>query len=389
MPFNQVTDFGIKSLIQEAAVPAPGTRVVVAMSGGVDSSVAAAILKHRGLDVIGIALQTTDYSKYLNNDSGGSCCSAKDMEDARRVAEKLDIPFYVLGTESAFDANVVDYFVEEYLDGRTPNPCVMCNTRVKFNHLYHKAMNLGAAYVATGHFAQVNFDQKLGHCLMVGTDASKDQSYFLFNLNQAQLARTCFPVGHMTKAQVRMVAEAAGLLTAQKKESQEICFVPDNDYKNFLNKRVDPVRFRKGFIKTVDGKLLCRHEGIHMFTLGQRKGLADAFTAAQKSGIDVQDLFVVDIDAQTGTVTLGSAAALVKSEAIVKDVNWIGNDFPQAEREVDVKIRYRSSPVRAKVKVLSENSVKLELSLGQRAVTPGQAAVFFDGDRCLGGGFLS
>lgn len=385
----ELNDAELSEWVNRAVLPAPGTRVVVAMSGGVDSSVAAAVLKYRGVDVVGIALQTTDYSKYLNDDSGGSCCSTKDMEDARRVAEQVGIPFYVLGTEPAFDANVVDYFVEEYLDGRTPNPCVMCNTRVKFNHLYKKAMNLGAATVATGHFAQIAHDDELGYQLCVGTDASKDQSYFLFNLNQAQLARTTFPVGHLTKAQVRRLGDVWGLLTAQKKESQEICFVPHNDYKEFLAGRVDGGRFKPGYVKTLEGKLLCRHEGVHLFTVGQRKGLAKALDAAQRAGVSATDLYVVDIDASTGTVTLGPQAALLKSEALVKDVNWIGEDFPTGERDVQVKIRYRTAAVPAKLVVDSPTSVKLHMPIPQRAVTPGQAAVFFDGDRCLGGGWIT
>lgn len=379
----------VMEMIANAQVPAPGTRVVVAMSGGVDSSVAAAILKYRGVEVIGIALQTTDYSKYLNDDSGGSCCSSKDMEDARRVSENLNIPFYVLGTEEAFDANVVNYFVDEYLDGRTPNPCVMCNTRVKFNHLYKKAMNLGAAFVATGHFAQVQNDETLGFQLCVGTDASKDQSYFLFNLNQAQLARTCFPVGHLTKTQVRLVADAFGLSTAQKKESQEICFVPNNNYKEFIDKRVDAAKVKLGFVTTLDGKVLCRHDGIHNFTVGQRKGLGTAFEAAQRAGVDVSDLYVVDLDPVTGAVYLGSSTALLKSEVHVQEVNWIGEDYPTGERDVYVKIRYRSAAVPAKLRVNSASAVTIELNLPQRAITPGQAAVFFDGDRCLGGGWIA
>ncbi|HVJ66239.1 MAG TPA: tRNA 2-thiouridine(34) synthase MnmA [Bdellovibrionota bacterium] len=379
----------LRAMVDAAAVPAPGTRVVVAMSGGVDSSVAAAVLRARGLDVVGIALQTTDYSKYLGDDSGGSCCSSKDMEDARRVSERLGIPFYVLGTEATFDANVVDYFVDEYLGGRTPNPCVMCNTRVKFNHLYKKAMNLGADCVATGHFARVECDETVGYQLVVGSDAKKDQSYFLFNLNQTQLSRTCFPVGHLTKPQVRQLGEAFGLLTAQKKESQEICFVPSNDYKEFIAGRVDSAQMKTGFVATLDGKPLCRHDGIHHFTLGQRKGLAKPFEAAQKAGLDVTDLFVVDIDPVNGTVYLGPASALLKTRARVRDVNWIGEDFPLGEREVQVKIRYRSAAVPARLRVEEGATVILELEAPQRAVTPGQAAVFFDGDRCLGGGWIA
>ena len=216
-----------------------------------------------------------------------------------------------------------------------------------------------------------------GFQLCVGSDANKDQSYFLFNLNQAQLSRTCFPVGHLTKAEVRHIGDAFGLSTAQKKESQEICFVPGNDYKAFIDSRIDASKVKLGFVTTLDGKVLCRHEGIHHFTVGQRKGLAQPLQAAQRAGVDINDLYVVDIDASSGTVYLGTANALLKASAHVKDVNWIGEDYPTTERSVQVKIRYRTEAVPAKLRVESATSVVLELEVPQRAITPGQAAVFF------------
>jgi tRNA-specific 2-thiouridylase len=228
--------------------PGSGKKVVIAMSGGVDSSVAAILLKEQGYEVAGLALQVTDYSKYRKDDDTGTCCSIKDMEDARRVAEALHIPFYVIDTEKTFDRNVVDYFINDYLQGRTPNPCVMCNTKVKFHHLYRKAMEMGADYVATGHYARVVHEEGIGYSLFKGIDKNKDQSYFLFNLTQSQLERTLFPVGMLTKDKVREIAKKFKLPVAQKPDSQEICFVPSDDYKKFIMDRTPPQQRRKNLL---------------------------------------------------------------------------------------------------------------------------------------------
>ena len=370
-------------------------RVVVAMSGGVDSSVAAALLKQQGYDVVGMALQVTDYSKYQSETKGsGTCCSLRDMDDARRVAEALDIPFYVVNTEKTFDANVVDYFVEEYLSGRTPNPCVQCNTRVKFNALYKKAMDLDASYIATGHFALIQHDLEYGYRLVRGQDSNKDQSYFLFNLNQTQLSKTLFPVGHLQKAQVRAIARELNLPIADKPESQEICFVPDNNYAKFIGSRLDQGhgQRREGFIVTTEGTLLGRHQGIHEFTIGQRKGLANAFQQAQKLKLPVEDLFVVEIDPVKNLVVLGSAQALLRDSCQVTKVNWINNPSkllgPQAPA-IQVKIRYRADTAEAQVLQNADESYSLKFSTPQRALTPGQACVFFRDDWCLGGGWIA
>lgn len=366
-------------------------RVVVAMSGGVDSSVAAALLKEQGYDVVGMALQVTDYSKYHKEGSKGTCCSLQDMDDARRVAEALKIPFYVVDTEKTFDANVVDYFVSEYAGGKTPNPCVQCNTRVKFNALYRKAMDLDAEFIATGHFAKIEKDPEQGYKLCRGKDQRKDQSYFLFNLNQSQLSKTLFPVGDLTKEEVRELARKWNLPVAEKAESQEICFVPNNDYAKFIDERIDQglVQRKEGYIVTTSGKLLARHSGIHQFTVGQRKGLGPALETAQKLKLNFDDLFVVSIDADKNLVTLGSAEELHKQECALDRINWINDPEKLLSKRIQVKIRYRTSPAEADL-VRDESGIyKLKFVAPQRAITPGQACVFFQNDWCLGGGWIT
>lgn len=368
------------------------TRVVVAMSGGVDSSVAAALLKEQGYDVVGMALQVTDYSKYHKEGSKGTCCSLQDMDDARRVAEAIQIPFYVVDTEKTFDANVVDYFVSEYLDGRTPNPCVQCNTRVKFNALYRKAMDLDASYIATGHFARIEHDALHGYRLIRGSDQRKDQSYFLFNLNQAQLARTLFPVGHLVKDEVRELARKFGLPVASKAESQEICFVPNNDYAKFIEDRLQQdasLKRKDGFIVTTSGSILGRHTGIHEFTIGQRKGLSQALEQAQKLKLNHEDMFVVEIRADKNLVVMGSAADLKKESCVVERVNWINDPSKLMNTKIEVKIRYRAESASATFEKDSDDKYHLKFATPQRALTPGQACVFFQDDWCLGGGWIS
>lgn len=366
-------------------------RVVVAMSGGVDSSVAAVLLKEQGYDVVGMALQVTDYTKYNKEGSGGTCCSLQDMDDARRVAEAIGMPFYVVDTEKTFDANVVDYFIDEYAQGRTPNPCVQCNTRVKFNALYRKAMDLDADYIATGHFALIENDEVLGYKLCRGEDANKDQSYFLFNLNQAQLAKTLFPVGHLKKAEVRELARKWNLPVAEKAESQEICFVPNNNYAKFIEERIDTGRIKRkeGFIATRSGTILGRHSGIHEFTIGQRKGLSAALETAQKLKLNHENLFVTEINADKNLVILGGQDELFKSSCLVEGVNWINNPALLNRDTMEVKIRYRAGSCEATFRVLNDKQVELTFTQPQRAVTPGQACVFFVDNWCLGGGWIS
>lgn len=379
----------VKTAGSGKSLPGHGKKVVVAMSGGVDSSVAAALLKEQGYEVIGIALQTTDYSKYLSDDSGGSCCSVKDMEDARRVAEKLDIPFYVLDTEKTFDRNVVDYFVNDYLQGRTPNPCVMCNTKVKFNHLYRKAMDLGADYIATGHYAKVSHEPELGYCLWRSQDDAKDQTYFLFNLTQAQLERTLFPIGHLTKPEVRKLAEGFGLATAEKPDSQEICFVPNNDYAKFIVDRTAPTQRKAGYIVTQDNRILGEHDGVFRYTIGQRKGLGAAFDKAKQLGVPNADaLAVVKLDTFRGLVILGDEKSLQQWGLLVTNVNFIVPAKLTKPRRVQVKVRYRAASVEAELRMLGDQRAELRFFEAQKSITPGQACVFYDGKLCLGGGWI-
>ena len=370
--------------------PGAGKKAVVAMSGGVDSSVAAAILKQQGFEVVGIALQTTDYSKYRNDETGGTCCSIKDMEDARRVAEHLDSPFYVLDTEKTFDANVVDYFVGEYMQGRTPNPCIMCNTKVKFNHLYRRAMDLGADYVVTGHYAKVSQEPGIGYALWRSRDEAKDQTYFLFNLTQAQLAKTLFPLGGFLKSEVRKIAEEMGIPTAVKPDSQEICFVPGNQYAKFIESRTSPERRPAGKVMTSKGVLLGEHQGVFRFTIGQRKGLGDYLNKAKSLNVPGADeLHVVKLDAIRGNVILGTEAELQQWGLVATDVNWIGIPDLRNARRVQVRIRSRHEPIDAEIRLLGDNRVQVLFTEAQRAVTPGQACVFYEGNRCLGGGWIA
>ncbi len=372
------------------ALPGAGKKVVVAMSGGVDSSVAALLLKQQGYEVIGFALQTTDYSKYRNDDTGGTCCSIKDMEDARRVAEAINIPFYVLNTEKTFDANVVDYFVNDYLMGRTPNPCVMCNSKVKFNHLYKKALDMEADFIATGHYAKISHEPDLGHALWKSRDAQKDQTYFLFNLTQRQLERTLFPLGGFVKSEVRKIAADFKLPVAEKPDSQEICFVPSNDYSKFIMDRTPLSQRKRGHIVVGDKKIVVgNHEGIFHYTVGQRKGLGDAFDMAAKMGIpDADKLYVVKIDPIKAHVILGTEDQLGFWGLSAAQINWIVPPDLRQNRILQIKIRSRAEAVNAEVRLLGDARAEIRFFEPQKAVTPGQACVIYDGNLCLGGGWI-
>jgi len=371
-------------------LPGAGKKVVVAMSGGVDSSVTALLLKQQGYEVVGVALQTTDYSKYRSDDTGGTCCSIKDMDDARRVAEGIGIPFYVLDTEKTFDANVVDYFINDYLQGRTPNPCVMCNSRVKFNHLYKKAMDMGADLVATGHYAKISHEPDLGYCLWKGRDDTKDQTYFLFNLTQHQLAKTLFPLGGFLKSDVRKLAEEHGLKVALKPDSQEICFVPGNDYGRLIRERTASSQRKSGFIVTLKNYVLANHDGIYQYTIGQRKGLGEAIDEARKIGVeDADNLYVIKLDPSKNQVVLGTEKDLQLWGLCATQMNWICPPDLRKVRKLQVKIRSRSPAVEAEVRMLGDARAEVRFFEPQRAITPGQACVFYDGNLCLGGGWIS
>ena len=355
-------------------------RIIAAMSGGVDSSVAAALLAAEGHEVVGLSMQL--YDQRDNQIEFGSCCTLDDLHDARRVAMTLGIPHYIVNFERQFDTHVVSRFVQEYADGRTPIPCVRCNGELKFTSLLERARGLDADYLATGHYARVERDgchaDTGRYQLRRALDDSKDQSYFLFSLTQAQLARTRFPLGALSKSEVRAKARALGLPVADKPDSHEICFVPDGDYASFVERR-DSTIPRSGTITDMAGHMLGRHDGVHRFTIGQRKGLG------LSSPIP---LYVVALDAATSTVTVGPRHALARSTLTASEVNWIAGDPPATARRVTARIRHRHRDAPATVWPLDDNRIRLEFDIPQPAITPGQAVVFYDGEIVLGGGWI-
>jgi tRNA-specific 2-thiouridylase len=357
--------------------------VVVAMSGGVDSSVAAALLHERGYRVIGVTMNLWDYERVggnINRDSG--CCSIDTMDDARAVCHKLGVPHYVVNFREQFEAAVTDNFISEYMEGRTPNPCVRCNTYIKWGVLIQKAEELGADKIATGHYARVAYDDARGRYLLKrGKDAKKDQSYALWGIRQFGLARTLFPVGEFTKDEIRQIARRLGLRTAEKPESQEICFIPDNDYTRYLRmKRPEiEIQLRGGEIVDQNGNRVGSHAGFPFYTIGQRKGL----------GISApQPVYVTEIDAGSNRIVVGSNDDLRHTGLIADNVNWIAVDKLEDEMEVEAKIRYNSPGAPAVIRPSETGGVELRFLEPQRAVTPGQSVVFYQGDVVVGGGVI-
>jgi tRNA-specific 2-thiouridylase len=342
------------------------------MSGGVDSSAAAALLKEQGHEVIGMTLRVWSYEGAARC---GSCCSPEDIDDARSVAEKLAIPFYVANVEDVFKERVVTPFVDSYLKGRTPIPCVACNRDVKFGLLLKRARSLGAK-LATGHYARIESDPGGLH-LCRARDEAKDQSYFLFTLGQAELVDIAFPIGELTKAEVRAIAQRHDLTTSHKPESMEICFVPDGDYAGFVEKIAGPQP--SGEIVDRTGKVLGNHPGIHRFTIGQRRGLG-------LSGPEA--LFVQQIEPNSRRIVVGPAPENERHSFRVMDPHWVGV-APAPDATVRVKIRHRHIGAPGRVRLEPEGCVTVHLDSPARAVTPGQAAVFYDGQRVLGGGWIS
>ncbi|MDX2079945.1 MAG: tRNA 2-thiouridine(34) synthase MnmA [Terrimicrobiaceae bacterium] len=352
-----------------------GRRVVLGMSGGVDSSVTAWLLQKDGWDVVGVTMKV--WPQDCISRAEDKCCGPSAIADARAVAHKLGVPHYVVDEANEFERIVIDYFASEYRAGRTPNPCVMCNERLKFGNLREKARAVGADFIATGHYAIIDhFDDHA--VLRKGHDPRKDQSYFLFSLNQDQLRHALTPLGGMTKPEIREIARELGLKVADKEDSQEICFVPGNDYKAFLRSHLGEKEFHRGGIYDTQGNFLGEHEGIEMFTIGQRKGLP---------GGSPRPRYVIDIDPDTSRVIVGDEEDLVREEFEVDRVNWSGGE-PSGPVAANVKIRYAHPGTDAEVTPLAGGKARVRLAQPQRAVTPGQAAVFYDGDRVLGGGWI-
>ena len=352
-------------------------RVVVAMSGGVDSSVAAAQLVEQGHDVIGLSMQL--YDQQAGERQFGGCCSLDDLHDARRTAATLGIPHYILNFERQFDAAVVSTFVREYAVGRTPIPCVQCNGELKFAHLLDRAAAFGADAVATGHYARLDRDTDSGRTLLRrGLDPGKDQSYFLFTLTQAQLARALFPVGHLHKAEVRAYARARGLAVADKPDSQELCFIADGNTARFVEARL-PAVARVGPLRDQQGRQVGTHAGVHRFTVGQRKGLGLSTSVP---------LYVLSIDAAQNALTVGPRSALERTGLTASLVNWIAGAPPSSSCRVTARIRHRHPDAPATVEPLPDDRVSVVFEAPQSAVAPGQAVVFYDGDIVLGGGWI-
>ena len=350
-------------------------RIVIAMSGGVDSSVAAALLAGQGHDVIGLSMQLYDHS---DGRSFGSCCTLDDLYDARRVAADIGIPHYILNFERQFNDMVISNFVQEYASGRTPLPCARCNSDLKFSTLLDRARGLGAEHVATGHYARVDRTPQGRSILKRSADLSKDQSYFLFSLSQDQLACAVFPVGGLSKAEVRAEARRLALRVADKPDSQEICFLPDGDYASFVAAH-HPAGARAGIIADREGTVLGSHAGVHRFTVGQRKGLGVSSAVP---------LYVLRIDADSGTVTVGPRAALEQLALTASGVNWISVDTPASWLPVAAQIRHRHRAASGRVRALEGGRAEFVFDSPQPAITPGQAVVFYDGDIVVGGGWI-
>ena len=350
--------------------------IAVALSGGVDSAAAAALLVEAGHRVVGLTMRL--YDARGTTAAVGRCCGPRDIEDARRVAAHLGIPFYVCNYEGEFTARVVDDFVAEYAAGRTPNPCVRCNQHIKFTPLLTRARALGCEKLATGHYARIAAGSDGVLRLGRARDRSKDQSYFLFNMPTAALPQVLFPLGGMTKEEVRAQARRLGLPNCDKPESQEICFVPDGDYAAFVARRAPS---NVGEIVDGDGRVLGTHDGVHHFTVGQRRGIG-------VSAGDGQARYVVSVDALTRRVTVGPAAALDQSAIDVADVTWSGAP-PSAPVRAAVQIRYRHAPTPATIALGDGARARVTFDVPERAPAPGQAAVFYDGETVLGGGFIA
>ena len=356
-------------------------RVVVAMSGGVDSSLAVALLQEQGYDAIGITMRLWVSSEFEEEakDSGRGCCSLSSVDDARRVADGMGIPFYVVNFKEPFRTHVVDYFIEEYRNARTPNPCIACNRHMKFDLLLRKALELEASFIATGHYARVEYHQGTDRFrLKKAKDQTKDQTYALYNLTQKQLSHTLFPLGGYLKSEVREMAAKYGMAVASKPDSQEICFIPDDDYKRFLREETDVLAV-PGPILDIDGNRLGTHVGLINYTVGQRKGLGLAVG---------KPIFVISLDKENNTLIVGDDSDVFSKALIAEDLNFILIDELREPREVQAKVRYHAKEVPALLSPRPGGLARLDFLTPERAITPGQSVVFYVKDDVVGGGII-
>lgn len=361
-------------------LPLRENRVVVAMSGGVDSSVAAALLVEEGYEVVGMMMRLWSEPGKGDNPPANRCCTIDQMVDARRVADRLNIPFYVIDVQEQFRRSIVQFFIEEHERGRTPNPCLECNRKIRFTHLLNQALALEAQYLATGHYARVE-KTAVGYRVLQGVDSAKDQSYVLHMLTQAHLAHLKFPVGEYTKAEVRQLAAKFKLPVASKSESQDLCFLGDGDYRRFLREYGQAIQ--PGPILDETGRELGQHEGLPFYTIGQRKGLGLAVP---------EPLFVLRKDSAQNAIIVGPREALGQRELVARQVNWIAGSPPPPDQPIQVKIRYKAQPVAGWVKMVDEGEngrCHILLAEPVHGITAGQGAVIFDGPICLGGGIIA
>ncbi len=353
-------------------------KVVIGMSGGVDSSVAAYLLKKAGYDVIGVTMQIWQEESVQIQEENGGCCGLSAVEDARRVAQMLEIPYYVMNFRKEFKENVIDYFIGEYLQGHTPNPCIACNRYVKWEALLERSMEIGADYIATGHYAQVEKLPNGRFTLKKSATDAKDQTYALYNLTQEQLSHTLMPVGQYTKDQIRKIAKDIGLLVANKPDSQEICFIPDNDYATFIEENTEK-KIEEGNFVDLDGNVIGRHKGITHYTIGQRKGLNLSMG---------KPVFVVAIYPETNEIVIGDNKDVFHDYLKCNNINFMSIADLEGEMEVTAKIRYSHKGAKAKIRKITKDTIECIFEEPQRASTPGQAVVFYDGAYVVGGGTI-